>query len=878
VTRPRAVGLAATLATLVAVAACGSSATTSTAPTPLVRCAITLNVGAQSFPPEGGNGLIGVSATRECTWSVAVEGGGWLSLKSSQTGQGDGTVEFAASANPDPVVRRGALVLNGQRAEITQTAAQCATTLSESSASFAPAGGSGRVDVRASSGLCAWSASSDQPWIEIRSGVDGRGNGSVSFDVAPTTGPPRIGTLTIAGQRFSVTQSEGCSYSIAPAAINAGADGGGSSIAVTTAPGCPWTAVSNVNWITFGQGIGVGPGTIPVTVQPTAGPARTGTAVVAGEVFTVTQAPGCTFQVQPSVHSIGSGGGTATVNISTAAGCGWTAGSDVPWITIQSMPSGAGNGLVSFAVGPTTGPARSGTLTVAGQKVTVNQGQGCSYSISPTQESIPSAGGGGRVGVTTGNGCAWTASSSVPWITIQSGSTGNGSGAVNYTVAATTGPARSGRMDIAGQAFTINQGQGCSFTIAPASATVPNGGGPTSFEVQSSAGCAWSASTPDSWITITAGGTGSGTGTVQLSVAPNTGAARTGTVNAGGKAFTVNQGQGCTYTLVPASVTVPDAGGPTSFEVQSPAGCAWTASSQASWITLGPAGPGNGNGTVQMSVAANTGPGRSGTVTVADKTFTVMQGGGCSYTLTPPSENVPAAGGSGTVAVTAAAGCPWTATSGAAWLSLTGATSGSGDGSVAYSAAPNTGAARSGTLTIGTRTFTVNQAGGCTFTVAPETVAMLPAGGPVRVDVTTAADCAWTAATVATWITIAGGAGTGTGGFDLTIAPNTGPARSGAVTIGGRTVTVNQESGCTFAINPTSVTIPVAGGPGSVNVTAAAGCTWTATSQIPWIAISSGSAGSGDGVVQITVEANATGAPRTATITIATHTFTVRQD
>ena len=121
-----------------------------------------------------------MTATRECTWTVAVEAP-WLSLKSSANGQGDGTVEYSAAANADPVSRRGALVLNGQRAELTQQAAACTITLAETSATFAPAGGSGRVDVRASSGLCSWAAASSQSWIAIRSGADGKGNGTVAI-------------------------------------------------------------------------------------------------------------------------------------------------------------------------------------------------------------------------------------------------------------------------------------------------------------------------------------------------------------------------------------------------------------------------------------------------------------------------------------------------------------------------------------------------------------------------------------------------------------------------------------------------------------------------------------------------------------------------
>jgi YD repeat-containing protein len=58
------------------------------------------------------------------------------------------------------------------------------------------------------------------------------------------------------------------------------------------------------------------------------------------------------------------------------------------------------------------------------------------------------------------------------------------------------------------------------------------------------------------------------------------------------------------------------------------AGCAWTAVSNAGWITVTSGASGTGNGTVGYSVAANGGSDqRQGTVTIAGQTFTVTQAG-----------------------------------------------------------------------------------------------------------------------------------------------------------------------------------------------------------------------------------------------------------
>jgi hypothetical protein len=47
--------------------------------------------------------------------------------------------------------------------------------------------------------------------------------------------------------------------------------------------------------------------------------------------------------------------------------------SNVSWISITSGPGGVDSGTVTFTVATNTGATRTGTLTIAGQTVTVNQ-------------------------------------------------------------------------------------------------------------------------------------------------------------------------------------------------------------------------------------------------------------------------------------------------------------------------------------------------------------------------------------------------------------------------------------------------------------------------------------------------------------------------
>lgn len=108
---------------------------------------------------------------------------------------------------------------------------------------------------------------------------------------------------------------------------------------------------------------------------------------------------------------------------------------------------------VSLTASNATG---SNTATKTGYITVANSV--CSYAINPTSASVASSGGTGNVSVTTGTGCSWTATSSVPWITVTSGSSGSGNGTVGYSVEAYSGSTdRTGTVTIAGQTFTVTQ-------------------------------------------------------------------------------------------------------------------------------------------------------------------------------------------------------------------------------------------------------------------------------------------------------------------------------------------------------------------------------------------------------------------------------------
>ncbi len=108
-------------------------------------------------------------------------------------------------------------------------------------------------------------------------------------------------------------------------------------------------------------------------------------------------------------------------------------------------------------------------------------------------------------------------------------------------------------------------------------------------------------------------------------------------------------------------------------------------------------------------------PARAGTIT--EESFFATAGGACTYSLNHEVATWPKEGGSHEVQVTAGSGCAWTAVSNnTAWLTVTSGASGTGNGTVNYTVAANSGAARLGTITIAGRIFGVVQGGTETIT------------------------------------------------------------------------------------------------------------------------------------------------------------------
>jgi hypothetical protein len=425
----------------------------------------------------------------------------------------------------------------------------------------------------------------------------------------------------------------------------------------------------------------------------------------------------------------------------------------------------------------------------------------------------------------------------------------------------------------------------CEYTLIPASASAPSGGGDGGFNISTGSACSWTAVVSDpSWITINSASSGLGNQVLTYTTAPNaTGSVRNGSITVNGIVYNIQQfGPGCSFSINPSSLTVPSAGGPASIAVSaSGANCQWTASGLS-------ATPSTGLGGAIVTVAIPTNSGASSralTATIGGQTFTVNQAGtACTVTLGSSSAAFSALGGTGTVTATTPSQCAYSTVLGPNWISVTSGGSEVGNGTVAFSVDPNPSTlSRSGALNIGGQTFLITQqAASCTVSVDTQGFNhdFANTGGTGSISITTnGTNCSWTASSPASWATVAPTSGTGNGPVVATVAANLlSTARSTGLNIGGQTVNVYEEgTSCSYSLQSTSASVPAIGGNRAVGVIAGSACGWTASTNTPsWLSIvSSGNAGTTD--VQWSAQPNTSSSPRSGTLTIAGLTYTVTQ-
>jgi hypothetical protein len=335
--------------------------------------------------------------------------------------------------------------------------------------------------------------------------------------------------------------------------------------------------------------------------------------------------------------------------------------------------------------------------------------------------------------------------------------------------------------------------------------------------------------------------------------------------------------EACTYEAVAEERSLAASGGKASIHVTTRSDCGWFAryaTAGANDLHVEPdAGQGSADIAVTLPPNGLTAQ-RLVSVVVGGQIVRLAQDGAsvkeCKYRLNGDSRSFTAEGGGGGVDMRTAAGCAWEAESHAPWLRIVSGMKGTGDGTVTYTLEHNPGTAqRTATLSAEGSVFTVIQKGiRCRYEVPrPAQTAFLAAGGGASTTVTTAPPCSWDAVTDVPWISVTKGQ-LGSGTVAFTVLPNPEPAdREGGVTVAGQRIPILQAGPCRYAVNARANF-------GATGVTWAAfvqthpACSWTASSDVPWVKVASPLPVKGAGSFDYVVDANGTGVPRAGTLIV----------
>ncbi|AMY08225.1 Subtilisin Carlsberg precursor [Luteitalea pratensis] len=344
---------------------------------------ITAGPTAVTIAAAGGTAPVALNVSpSDAPWTASADAS-WLVLD-RVSGAGDATITITAGPHSGSAFSRtGTVTIGGQAVTVKQAGATPSFMATPSSVDLSAAGGAVTITLTSTLPDASWTASSTTPWLAVQP-QSGIGSTIVTVTVAPhTLVQSRSGTVSVAGQVVTLSQQGAPSvFTASPLSLDVPVGGALASVVLTTtATNAPWTAVSDVAWLSVTPTSGHGSATLDVAVDATT-PAqpRTGTITVAGHVITVMQgggAPAASITETAWIAPITGGTRALALDVSGSTGS-WTATSDAAWLTVSpvhgtgdsdvliaALPSGSnGAGLPSFAL-PSTIPTTTAVVVVS---------------------------------------------------------------------------------------------------------------------------------------------------------------------------------------------------------------------------------------------------------------------------------------------------------------------------------------------------------------------------------------------------------------------------------------------------------------------------------------------------------------------------------
>lgn len=204
-----------------------------------------------------------------------------------------------------------------------------------------------------------------------------------------------------------------------------------------------------------------------------------------------------------------------------------------------------------------------------------------------------------------------------------------------------------------------------------------------------------------------------------------------------------------TPTAVGGQINYDLLGGAGSVQISTTSDCDWSVAvdygtSTPGWLSLegttGTVVTGSGNGIVRFNVASHDGTTRTASLVFAGQRLTIRQEG-CTVSASIPSSEggvsfFTGLGGVASVSISVPrAECEWTASSNASWINFgtsngnpLGSVTSEGNRSLQFFVEPNTGEPRSGIITVGEQSFTIEQ--DFTFTAGAQSWTNAPSAFP----------------------------------------------------------------------------------------------------------------------------------------------------
>jgi Putative binding domain, N-terminal/Viral BACON domain len=298
----------------------------------------------------------------------------------------------------------------------------------------------------------------------------------------------------------------------------------------------------------------------------------------------------------------------------------------------------------------------------------------------------------------------------------------------------------------------------CTYSVSASGSEFGPAGGTGTLTVSAPTGCRWTASSQAEWIAVQGSASGSGNGTVSMTIAAYDGSEpRSGSVTVAEQRVSISQ-SACSLRLSPENRAFSDQGGSGEIDLAIQPGCRWRAGETPQWVTITPS-DGIGPATLRVTVAENnTGLRRDAMVRLGATALTIAQGGeSCRYAVASDRSEFAFAGGDGIVEVKTAAGCRWEIKTDVDWLRVQDESTGTGPARLRFSVGVNTRSEdRLGHVALNGESIDITQSGQrhCSGAVTPVQTFARRIGNRAEFTVNAEAGCAWTANVGAGWLRI----------------------------------------------------------------------------------------------------------------------------